>query len=100
MNPCENETEGSRQAGIQYVCTAINKGRWATEAKEYSKREGLAIDFSNRPNETWWDDAMRRHPSLRFLERLKKAASNPKLALSRVKQRFGEAGEIPFAIDG
>jgi hypothetical protein len=40
--------------GINYVCTAINKGRWSKEAKEYAKEEGLSIDFSIRPHEKWW----------------------------------------------
>lgn len=42
--------------GIDYVCTAINKGKWSKAAKEYAKDEGLTIDFSNRPSETWWHD--------------------------------------------
>jgi hypothetical protein len=40
--------------GINYVCTAINKGRWSKEAKQYAEFEGLAIDFTNRPHEKWW----------------------------------------------
>lgn len=42
--------------GIDYVCTAINKGKWSKAAKNYAQQEGLAIDFSNRPSETWWHD--------------------------------------------
>lgn len=45
--------------GIDYVCTAINKGRWSKEAVEYARNEGLNIDFSNRPHETWWHDFLR-----------------------------------------
>jgi hypothetical protein len=40
--------------GIDYVCTAINKGRWSKEAKLYAQAEGLCIDFSHRPHEKWW----------------------------------------------
>lgn len=70
--------------GLHYVCTAINKGRWATEAVQYAKREGLAIDFSNRPLETWWDDAMRLYPACRHFGRLLKAVTNPRLVLDRM----------------
>ena len=40
--------------GIDYVCTAINKGRWSRDAKKYVKSEGLKFDFSKRPNEKLW----------------------------------------------
>jgi hypothetical protein len=74
----------NRPIGLHYVCTAINKGRWATEAVEYAKREGLEIDFSNRPLETWWDDAMRLYPACRHFGRVLKAARNPRLLVDRV----------------
>lgn len=45
--------------GVDYVCTAINKGRWSKAAKEYAQAEGLVVDFSNRPSENWWDDFTR-----------------------------------------
>jgi hypothetical protein len=48
--------------GIDYVCTAINKGKWSKAAKIYAEQEGLKIDFSNRPNETWWQDFERSKP--------------------------------------
>jgi len=48
--------------GIDYVCTAINKGKWSKEAKHYALQEGLSIDFSKRPNETWWNDFERSGP--------------------------------------
>jgi hypothetical protein len=73
--------------GLHYVCTAINKGRWATEAVEYANREGLKIDFSNRPLETWWDDAMRLYPACRHFGRLLKAARNPRLVVDRILGR-------------
>jgi hypothetical protein len=74
----------TRPIGLDYVCTAINKGRWATEAVQYADREGLEIDFANRPLETWWDDAMRVNPAYRQLGRLIKAVKNPRLLLSRL----------------
>lgn len=40
--------------GVDYVCTAINKGRWSKEAKQYAQLEGLTIDFTLRPHEKWW----------------------------------------------
>lgn len=74
----------NRPIGLHYVCTAINKGRWATEAVDYANREGLEIDFSNRPLETWWDDAMRLYPACRHFSRLLKAAKNPRLVVDRL----------------
>jgi hypothetical protein len=40
--------------GIDYVCTAINKGRWSKDAKDYIESEGLNLDLSKRPHEKWW----------------------------------------------
>lgn len=45
--------------GINYVCTAINKGKWSKAAVVYAEAEGLNIDFSTRPHETWWHDFVR-----------------------------------------
>lgn len=45
--------------GVDYVCTAINKGLWSKAAKSYAREEGIRIDFSNRPNENWWHDFIR-----------------------------------------
>jgi hypothetical protein len=45
--------------GMRYLCTAVNRGRWARAAKRYAEAEGVAIDFSRRPSETWWDDFKR-----------------------------------------
>lgn len=44
---------------LSYVCTAINKGRWSTDAVRYAKRENLVVEFNGRPRETWWDDFLR-----------------------------------------
>jgi len=45
--------------GIDYVCTAINKGKWSKAAKIYAWHEGLAIDFNHFPLLTWWHDFCR-----------------------------------------
>jgi hypothetical protein len=45
--------------GIRYLCTAINAGRWFRPAVAYARNEGLLVDFSRRPMETWWDDFKR-----------------------------------------
>jgi len=45
--------------GVDYVCTAINKGKWSKAARTYAASEELDIDFSNRPGETWWHDFTR-----------------------------------------
>ncbi|MEP7272581.1 MAG: hypothetical protein ABI882_13840 [Acidobacteriota bacterium] len=34
--------------GIRYVCTAVIRGRWSSEAGEYAKGEGIDVDFSQR----------------------------------------------------
>lgn len=58
---------------LSYVCTAINKGRWSTDAVRYAKREGLHVEFGTRSKETWLDD-FRRHSAfgraLNFVERV------------------------------
>lgn len=76
----------TRPIGLKYVCTAINKGRWATEAVEYAEREGLTINFGNRPRETWWDDAMRLYPACGYLGRFLKAARNPRMVIERLSR--------------
>jgi hypothetical protein len=45
---------------LSYVCTAINKGRWSTDAVRYATREGLHVDFGTRGQETWLDDFRRQ----------------------------------------
>ncbi len=49
-----DENNAPYHFGINYVCTAINKGRWSKEALQYAESEGLTIDFTNRPHEKWW----------------------------------------------
>jgi hypothetical protein len=45
--------------GIRYLCSAVNAGRWFRAARTYARREGLSVDFTNLPMETWWDDFKR-----------------------------------------
>jgi hypothetical protein len=45
--------------GIRYLCSAVNAGKWYRLAKEYARRENLAVDFGNLPSETWWDEFKR-----------------------------------------
>jgi hypothetical protein len=73
--------------GVNYVCTAINKGRWSTEAVQYVEREGLKVDFSTRPRETWWDDMMRVSPAAKQLGRVLKGLRNPRLVFERLVAR-------------
>lgn len=89
VKPMQAVPGRTKPIGLHYVCTAINKGRWATEAVDYARREGLSIDFTNRPLETWWDDTMRVYPVARQFGRFLKAVKNPRLVLDRLagKQR-------------
>ena len=79
--------------GISYVCTAINAGRWARAAKRYAAEEGLDVDFSNLPSETWWDDFKRRGRlgavSKLSEHRLRLLLRDPKEFTRRAKARLG-----------
>ena len=46
--------------GIRYVCTAVNRGRWSRQARLYAEKEGIDVDFSNLPTETWWHEYQRK----------------------------------------
>jgi hypothetical protein len=74
--------------GIDYVCTAINKGKWSKAAKAYALREGLAIDFSNRPNETWWHDFVHASRFGTYINHIctmaVRAVKNPSKIISRL----------------
>jgi hypothetical protein len=82
--PSWGEDRTRSHVGLDYVCTAINKGRWSRAAIHYAQREGLAVDFSKRPRETWWDDFLR--DSLLGLQvgRALWAAQNPRRTLLRL----------------
>jgi hypothetical protein len=74
--------------GIDYVCTAINKGKWSNAAKVYARQEGICIDFSNRPNETWWHDFARRNIFAArvgaFYDLADRAVKNPSKIINRL----------------
>lgn len=79
--------------GIRYVCTAVNAGKWSTMARPYAEREGLSVDFSVLPSETWWDDFQRHTRLGQFLRRWKYRSSlvirDPRLALRKIHHRVG-----------
>ncbi len=70
--------------GIDYVCTAVNKGRWSRAARRYARQEGLQIDFSKRPRETWLDDLGREN---RLVGLGLYAARNPRTAFRKALAR-------------
>ena len=78
--------------GMYYLCTAVNGGRWSRAAKRYAETEGVAMDFSQRRSETWWDDFKR---SRRFgatarisQHRAELLARNPTAFLHKTQQRL------------
>lgn len=84
-----DENDQPYHYGVDYVCTAINKGRWSKAAKEYARSEGLQIDFTNRPNEDWWHDFTRSSRfgvfCGRFVYLLDRSARNPEKILKEIK---------------
>jgi len=79
-----DETGNLQNHYIEYVCTAINKGKWSQEAKDYAQQEELAIDFSTRPHEGWWEPFTRRHWLGQKLGVLVYALNNPKRVLEKL----------------
>lgn len=79
--------------GIDYVCTAINNGRWARMAHDYARREGLTLDFSTRPTETWKHEFLRT-PAGRWLKkwvtRIHLLVSNPRGFVGKVRRKLGQ----------
>jgi hypothetical protein len=77
--------------GIRYICTAVNLGKWSTMARPYAAREGLTVDFSVLPSETWWDDFKRHHRlgiwGRRWALRANRVVRDPKLALRELGRR-------------
>lgn len=67
-----NDLKTVNPGNLSYVCTAINKGRWSTDAIRYAGTENLQIDYGSRGRETWLDD-FRRHSKfgriMNFFER-------------------------------
>ncbi|HEX3151781.1 MAG TPA: hypothetical protein VHR66_27160 [Gemmataceae bacterium] len=77
--------------GIRYVCTAVNAGKWARMAKAYAAREGLAVDFSNLPSDTWWDGFKRWRPVgpfvVKWLHRAKTVLLHPTTAFRKARAK-------------
>jgi len=40
---------------IPYFCTAVVRGKWVPDAVELCKKEGIDIDLTTRPLQTWYD---------------------------------------------
>lgn len=43
---------------IPYFCTAVVKGKWIPDAVKLCKKEGINIDLTVRPLQTWYDRLM------------------------------------------
>lgn len=84
VRPFWNERGERYHHGVDYVCTAVNKGRWSRAARRYAEREGLSVDFTNRPLETWIDDLV--HES-RWVALGLFVARNPRAALRKALAR-------------
>ena len=78
--------------GMYYLCTAVNGGRWSRAAKRYAETEGVAMDFSQRRSETWWDDFKRSRrigAAARISQhRAELLARNPTAFLRKTQQRL------------
>ncbi|MCU0433457.1 MAG: hypothetical protein MUC87_08395 [Bacteroidia bacterium] len=55
-NPKLNYVHGP----VQYLCTAVTKGKWMYDAVQLARREGIALDTSARPVESRWQYMRRR----------------------------------------
>lgn len=42
-----------------YFCTAVLKGKWMRGAVRLCRTEGISLDFTKRPIETWWQEKRR-----------------------------------------
>jgi hypothetical protein len=86
--------------GIYYTYTAVWKGRWACVAKRYARREGLDIDFSGRPSETWLDEFRRNgrwaDTCANWMYRAGLLAHDPALAVKKIRFRLSGAPKGPF----
>lgn len=82
-------------AGIDYVCTAINKGLWSRGARDYAAAEGLTIDFSKRGHETWWHEYRRDHSWAMQVDRVLRGLRQPGFVLNRVGQWVSANGNSP-----
>ena len=83
--------------GIRYLCTAVNAGRWFRAAKVYAQQEGLEVDFSRLPMESWWDDFKRSGrlgaAAGLLAHRVGLALRDPARALGRVGRRLARGSK-------
>lgn len=78
--------------GVDYVCTAVVKGKWARAAREYSRREGVPLSLAHRPLESYWDTFSRENRAGRLLARLLSVAREPRRVLRRLTRGRHLAG--------
>jgi hypothetical protein len=45
---------------VQYLCTAVTKGKWMYDAVQLARRQGIALNTTARPVETRWQYLRRR----------------------------------------
>jgi hypothetical protein len=45
---------------IQYICTAITRGKWMPEVPDFFKKEGIHMDFSQRGLWKWYNNYIYR----------------------------------------
>ena len=50
----------SNNPPIQYICTAITRGKWMPEVPDFLKKEGIHIDFGQRGFWKWYDNYIHR----------------------------------------
>lgn len=50
----------SNDPPIQYICTAIMRGKWMPELPDFFKKEGIHIDFNQRGFWKWYDNYVYR----------------------------------------
>lgn len=77
------------RGNLSYVCTAINKGRWSTDAVRYATREGLNVDFGTRGRETWLDDFRRQSAFGRTLHLMERIVRKPHRVWHHCKTMIG-----------
>jgi hypothetical protein len=79
--------------GIRYLCSAINRGRWARAARAYARAEGVPVDFSTLPRETWWHEFHRKGRwaalAVVILHRARMIFGQPRTALRKARARWG-----------
>jgi hypothetical protein len=91
---CVSGTPAEKLApgNLSYVCTAIKKGRWATDAIRYATNEGLNIEYGTRGRETWFDDFRSQTAVGRSLSIVERLIRKPHRAWYHFTNLLGLAG--------